>query len=39
MKYLKFFKILFCFFLFANSHAELNNFQKGKIYLKRKNMI
>ena len=30
MKYFKFFKILFCFFLFTNSYAELNNFQKGK---------
>ena len=36
MKYLKFFKILFCFFLFANSHAELNNFQKGKNLFKEK---
>ena len=36
MKYLKFFKILFCFFLFTNSHAELNNFQKGKNLFKEK---
>ena len=40
MKYLKFFKILFCFFLFANSHAELNNFQKGKnLFTEKKNIL
>tara|TARA_Y100001936_G_C15989349_1_gene621411 strand:- start:195 stop:617 length:423 start_codon:yes stop_codon:yes gene_type:complete len=36
MKYFKFFKILFYFFLFTNLYAELNNFQKGKNLFKEK---